>query len=150
MIQLVNLMAAVKPGLSILEMGTVVGGAVTTIQSRTPKHLGSLSQFVDYTFACSGEVDLQKFEAEPFHKLKSFMKLKTLNIEQDLQEQGFGNASFDMIIDSDVFNTNEYSDRASANIQKLLKRGGKFCMLKVTGPALRLTTALESLSHSPR
>ena len=61
-----------------------------------------------------------------------FMTFKTLNIEEDVESQGFAPASWDMVIASNVLHATARIDRTLGQVGKLLKPGGVLIMNEVT------------------
>ncbi|MCJ1395325.1 hypothetical protein MMC18_008209 [Xylographa bjoerkii] len=146
--ELVNLLVTVKPGLSILELGTANGEVASTVLSSLPHHLNGVNQPVDYTFSCSNEIALQMaVERGALQELKDSVKPRVLDFEQDPVKQGFHNGTYDLVIMSDTSGTVKDLDGVLSNIHKLLKPDGKLCDLKITGPGLKFTTILGCLSR---
>jgi len=61
-----------------------------------------------------------------------FMQFKTLNIEEDVEAQGFERASWDVVIASNVLHATARIDRTLGQVRKLLKPGGVLIMNEVT------------------
>ena len=83
---------------------------------------------------------------ERLGKLNSFVELKTYNIENPAEEQGFELASYDLIIGSNVVHATESIQRILTSLRTLLKPGGQLGLVESTTPTLHESLIFGTLS----
>ncbi|KAJ9199832.1 hypothetical protein DTO164E3_4289 [Paecilomyces variotii] len=132
------------PQTSILELQTGNGSATRTIIN----HIGN--SFSAYT--CTDSFDTS-FDAlhEEFGSLdRTLFSTKKINIDEDLQAQGFSGGSYDLIIaPNGIHGVQEYS-QALRNLRALLRPGGYLLVLQVTNPdTLRVGLTVGALDRLP-
>ena len=137
-------MAHTNPDISILELGTTTGLAAPSIIASTAKEQNGISQTFEYVFSCPNEDALKKAE-EQLITCKNRVHIKLLDPEKDLSGQGFQSGTFDIVIISDPLGAAQDADRTLAISRKLLKTGGKLCLVNVTHPGMALSLVLRSL-----
>ncbi|XWW94239.1 hypothetical protein V2A60_002182 [Cordyceps javanica] len=119
------------PGLKVLEVGA--GTASATLPIIQALNGRGSTNARSYTFT-----DLSPAFFEPAkERLGSFadaVKFEILDIERCPLEQGFEEASYDLIIASNVIHATHRIDSVLTNIKKLLKSGGKFMLMELTVP----------------
>ncbi|KAM7219419.1 hypothetical protein V8F06_005153 [Rhypophila decipiens] len=112
------------PRMNILEVGSGTGGATQAILGT----IGSAFSSYAYTDVSSGffEKAADKFQA---HSRK--MTFKVLDIENEVTEQGFPAASYDVVVASNVLHATKSMKYTLENTRKLLKPGGYLVLLEV-------------------
>lgn len=118
-----------NPQMSILEVGAGTGGTTLSI-FKALTNAGSLpfNQY-DYTDISFGFFGDAKDKLQDWAEMLTF---KTLNIEEDPIRQGFEEASYDMVIASNVIHATERIGESLDRVHKLLKPGGKLALIEVT------------------
>lgn len=91
--------------------------------------------FSNYTFTDVGPAFVNKAE-EDLKPYKSSMQFKLLDIEADPYTQGFVDGSHDVIIAANVLHATQKVDVTLQNTRKLLRPGGKLCLIEPTNPLL--------------
>lgn len=113
------------PHLSVLEIGAGTGGATSMILQQLQ---GSFSSYT-YTDISSGFFEKAQ---DKFAKHRSRMVFKVLDIERDVEEQGYAPHSQDLVIASLVLHATRNLEETMKNARKLLKPGGRLLMLELT------------------
>lgn len=108
----------------ILEIGAGTGGVTQAVFSSFP------ADSIEYTFTDISEIFLAK--ARRRFANYPFMKYCILDIENDIEKQGFDPHSFDIVIASNVIHATKNVMETLKNIQRLLAPKGIFSMLEVT------------------
>ena len=126
----VDLAAHKSPNLKILEIGAGTGSATAFIL----KALASEDNQVrcsSYTFT---DISAGFFEKarEKFATWEEYLEFKTLNIENEVEAQGFENEGYDLVVAANVLHATETMDITMKNVNKLLKPGGKLVLVEVT------------------
>ncbi|KAE9372739.1 putative polyketide synthase, partial [Stipitochalara longipes BDJ] len=127
----VDLVAHTTPDLSILEIGIGSADMASSILS-----LGNSNLF-HYTISDADATKLERLQTQLQPKYPA-VEYKVLDIERDLVKQQFKDNTFDIIIISHPLYTMQSLEKAFMNSRKLLKSGGKLCLIEVTSPSLRL------------
>ena len=104
----------------------------------------SHSGLFHYTLGGKDSTAVEKAKAQLQTKQLS-AEAKVLIIDLDPFKQGFEDHTFDIIIATNSLYTVQNMDKALANALKLLKPGGKLCLIEVTNPGLRLGIVLGCL-----
>ncbi|KAK3385176.1 hypothetical protein B0H63DRAFT_432919 [Podospora didyma] len=113
------------PHISVLEIGAGTGGATEA----TLKQLGGSFSSYTYTDISSGFFEKAQ---ERFEQHRSRMVFKVLDIEKDIEEQGYAPQSFDLVIASLVLHATRNLEYTLKNVRKLLKPGGRLLLLELT------------------
>jgi hybrid polyketide synthase/nonribosomal peptide synthetase ACE1 len=113
------------PHLSVLEIGAGTGGATAVILEQLR---GSFSAYT-YTDISSGFFEKAQ---DKFAKHRSRMVFKTLDIEKDIESQGYEAGSYDLVVASLVLHATRNLEETMRNARKLLKPGGRLLMLELT------------------
>jgi hybrid polyketide synthase/nonribosomal peptide synthetase ACE1 len=113
------------PGMKILEIGAGTGGATRQILNR----IGH--DFANYTFTdiSSGFFGNAQTEFAPYSDQMSFA---ILDLEQDVQNQGFEQHSYDLIIASLVVHATKNLEQSMRRVRSLLKPGGYVILSELT------------------
>ncbi|KAI1478194.1 putative hybrid NRPS/PKS enzyme [Daldinia eschscholtzii] len=114
-----------NPHMNVLEIGAGTGGATKSFL----KELGD--SFSTYTFTDISSGFFAKAE-QVFASHSSKMNFKVLDIEKDIQDQGFSDGSFDLIIASLVLHATRNLADTLRNVRRLLKPGGYLLLLEIT------------------
>ena len=118
-----------QPYMKVMEIGAGTGGAtLPLLQAHTQKGGFFFKQY-DYTDVSSGFFDHAQTK---FQEWAGLMRMKTLDIERDPVDQGFEEASYDLIVASNVIHATSFLDNTLANVRKLLKPGGKLVLIEIT------------------
>lgn len=117
-----------NPHQNVLEVNGGVGATAATILQAVGGKDGSNALLTRYTLADadSTTVDAAK---EALSEWADLVKFKQLNIEGDIEEQGFDQNSFDVVVlgSSELLHKSE--SKVLKNIRSLLKTGGKFIFI---------------------
>ncbi|KAI0185009.1 putative hybrid NRPS/PKS enzyme [Xylaria flabelliformis] len=113
------------PHMHVLEIGAGTGGA-------TKSFLGALGdKFSTYTFTDISGGFFEKAK-QVFAAHSSRMDFKVLDIEKDIDGQGFAEGSYDVIIASLVLHATRDLGQTLRNVRRLLKPGGYLLLLEIT------------------
>lgn len=143
--ELVKHLAHQNPRAKILEIGGGTGG--TTIYNLSAlgddeSGFGPLASSYDFTDISSGFFEAAR---EKFKRWQSLVRFKKLDIEQDPVKQGFESGSYDLIVASQVLHATKSMKSTMTNVRKLLKPGGKLCIMETTQDQLDLQFAFGLL-----
>ncbi|KAH7265653.1 uncharacterized protein BKA55DRAFT_590873 [Fusarium redolens] len=126
-----------QPDLKILEIGAGTGGATKPILETLGGHEpGSYPHFAQYDFTDISSGFFEKAQ-ENFKAWAPFINFKRLDVEGNLQDQGFAFGSYDVIIAANVLHATGTMKKTMQNVRKLLKPGGKLILMEVTHLLLR-------------
>ena len=94
-----DLLAHKDPGMKVLEIGAGTGGMTRQVLHalKVSSFKDDLARYSQYVFTDISGAYFEKAEAD-FAPSHQNLKFKTLNIEADLEEQGFEQGSYDVII----------------------------------------------------
>ncbi|TWU72717.1 putative nrps-t1pks biosynthetic cluster [Metarhizium rileyi] len=113
------------PHMHVLEIGAGTGGA-------TKSFLGALGdKFSTYTFTDISSGFFEKAR-DVFSLHSAKMSFKVLDIEKDIEAQGFAEGSYDVIIASLVLHATRDLAQTLRNVRRLLKPGGYLLLLEIT------------------
>lgn len=128
----VDLLAHQIPGLKILEIGGGTGSAtrnlISALRSEPKRKFGSGSlrisryDFTDISLAFTEKT------SEEFSGYKSQMTFSALDIEQDLESQGFKEGEYDVVVADNVLHATSDLVQTLRNVRRALKPGGKLIM----------------------
>ncbi|KAK5996292.1 PKS-NRPS hybrid synthetase cheA [Cladobotryum mycophilum] len=113
------------PHMSVLEVGAGTGGATKILL----KHLASGFDNYVYTDISSGFFPTAQ---ETFSKYASKMTFKTLDIEKDIEGQGYEEQTFDLVIANLVVHATKDLEATMNNLRRLVKPGGYLLLLEIT------------------
>ncbi|EXK33530.1 hypothetical protein FOMG_10801 [Fusarium oxysporum f. sp. melonis 26406] len=126
-----------QPDLKILEIGAGTGGATKPILQTLGGHEpGSYPRFAQYDFTDISSGFFEKAQ-ENFKAWAPFVNFKRLDVEGNLQDQGFAFGSYDVIIAANVLHATGTMKKTMQNVRNLLKPGGKLILMEVTHLLLR-------------
>ena len=119
------------PDMKILEVGVGTGSITLPILQVLGGNAGSTPRFGSYYITDISPGWIEKAR-DSFKSWQGLLEFKTLNIEEDVLEQGFQAESFDIIAASNVLHATKRIDVTLANCFKLLKPGGKLVVGEMT------------------
>lgn len=134
MVAYIDTLAHKNPALRVLEIGAGTGGATRPIlECLTTQGNGERGtpRFSHYAFT---DISIGFFEnaREVFKDCASRMSFRALNIEADLEEQGFAGEQYDVVCAANVIHATKSLDATLASARKLLKPGGKLILYEMT------------------
>lgn len=122
--------------LKVLEIGAGTGGTTTSILegiSPTGSRINGDSRLLKYTYT---DISPGFFEqaAQKFSKWKAggMIEFRVLDIEKDIEEQGFDDASYDLIIAANCLHATKDIKHTMTNVHRLLKPNGKLLLQETT------------------
>lgn len=119
----------------ILEVGAGTGGATRPILKRIGQ------DFATYTFTDISAGFFGNAQAE-FAPYSDRMTYSILDLEQDIQTQGYEKHSYDLVVASFVLHATKSLEQTVRRVRSLLKPGGYLIMYEVTNVDLMRGTAL--------
>ncbi|KAF2686198.1 hybrid PKS-NRPS [Lentithecium fluviatile CBS 122367] len=126
------------PRMKILEIGAGTGGTTRQVLDV----IGQSYSTYTYTDISSGFFEKS---AEKFKDHRSKFVFKTLNIEKDVSEQGYGENGYDLIIAANVLHATRNLTETMQHTRSLLKPGGYLLLMEVTGDTLALPFVMGGL-----
>ncbi|KAL8972023.1 MAG: hypothetical protein Q9197_002975 [Variospora fuerteventurae] len=119
----------------ILEVGAGTGGATRQILERIGQ---------DFSTYCFTDISLGFFgnAKSEFAAYQDRMIYSILDLEQDLQTQGFEKHSYDLVVASFVLHATKSLEQTMRRVRSLLKPGGYLIMYEVTNVELIRGTSL--------
>lgn len=127
-----DLVAHKNPNVKILEVGAGTGSVTRFILNVLGGANGQYPRFSDYCFTDISPGFFEKAQ-EKFRDWAGLLQFKKLNIEENLEAQGFEDETYDVIIAANVLHATHKMDHTMTNVGKLLKPGGKLVLVEVTG-----------------
>lgn len=131
-----ELYAVKNPGAKVLEIGAGTGGATTTVlEGFGTRGDGTGSTLGHYTFT---DISPGFFEAakSQFAPWASLMDFKKLDIETAPSEQGFTNATYDLIVAASCLHATKNLNTTMSHVRQLLKPGGTLLLIEATADRL--------------
>ncbi|KAJ6439324.1 hypothetical protein O9K51_07209 [Purpureocillium lavendulum] len=119
------------PNLRILEVGAGTGSATLPVIRALCDRGGRFVQKYDFTDVSPGFFEASKKHLGDFAEVVDF---GVLDVERSGKEQGFEEASYDLIIASNVIHATRHISDSLANIRSLLKPGGRLLLMELTKP----------------
>jgi SAM-dependent methyltransferase len=144
MAEYIKLLSFKHPQMNILEIGAGTGGAtLPLLQALDDPVDGLVFSRYCYTDISSGFFERARVK---FSHWEHRMDFKTLDVSKDpLQQPGFADAKFDLIVAANVLHATPSLDTTVANCHKLLKPGGRMMLMEVTRLTLTLNTIFGTL-----
>lgn len=134
-----------NPALKILEIGAGTGGTTKYVLDTlcTDSFGAKLGRYSQYCFTDISPL----FFTNAKESLRNYPKLRfmTLDIEVDPCTQQFEERSFDVVIAALVLHATRSIERTLANVQKLLKPGGKLILIEIVVPGDSWTGSIFGL-----
>jgi NADPH:quinone reductase-like Zn-dependent oxidoreductase/SAM-dependent methyltransferase len=120
-----------NPHMNFLEIGAGTGAATAPLIKSMKRPEGLLLNRYCYSDISSGFFEQGR---DLFADCIQYFDFKTLDISRDPIAQGFLEGSFDVIIASNVLHATPSISVTLSNARKLLKPGGKLCLVELTRP----------------
>lgn len=136
MSQIVKKLAHKRPDIQVLEIGAGTGGATLPILETLGGQGEKYPRFTHYDFTDISTGFFEKAQ-EKFKAWAPFVSYRRLDIEQNLDNQGFGIGQYDLIIAANVLHATRTMKSTMQNVRRLLKPGGKLILMEVTHLLLR-------------
>ena len=135
-----SLLGHKNPHMSILEVDAGAGSATLPILQALGGAHGELASFKKYTFT---DTDTSGFDStsQTLEQWKDLLKFKELNIEGDLNDQGYDLNCFDVIILAHGTHMAKSRDVVLKNVHALLKSNGRLVLIDTV-------TESESMARS--
>ena len=125
-----------NPGMKFLEIGAGTGATTATILPSLIATDGT-PRFEHYLFTDLSPSFFDK--ARESLGDQSRIQHRILNIEENLSEQGFGGAEYDIVIAAMVLHATKDLENTVRNTRRLLKPGGKLIFMEPTVPNITRT-----------
>ncbi|KAI0444713.1 polyketide synthase [Xylaria telfairii] len=118
------------PSMNFLEIGAGTGGTTKSIMKALTRNQ---ERFQEYCFT---DISPAFFEVarDLFSDHSARMGYKVLNIEKNIEEQGFEPGQYDIIIAANVIHATQNIEVTLRNTRQLLKPGGKLLLYECTNP----------------
>lgn len=113
--------------IKILEVGAGSGGTTTQVL----KSISLYSNSIQYVYTDISKAFIT-FAKRMFENLYSFISFSLLNIEKDLQSQGYEANDFDIVIAVNILHATTNIRNTLKNIRRLLKRNGWLVLSEAT------------------
>lgn len=126
------------PQANILEIGAGTGGTTKKVLDT----IGTAYSAYAYTDISPGFFEKA---SEKFAEHKSKMLFKTLDVEKDTTDQGFGKEQYDIIIAANVLHATRKLTETMRHVRTLIRPGGYLVMMEVTGDLLRIPFLMGAL-----
>ena len=139
--RIVKQIAHRHPRMNVLEISTGRGGLTNHIL----EGLGSAFSF--FTLANTNTESFEEIQADFSEHNPKFL-CRTLDIEQNIADQGFSDYSFDLVVSSYSFHAVKSVEQALQNIRQLVKPGGYILILEPTSDLLRFKFVMCGLPGS--
>ncbi|CAI7624844.1 unnamed protein product [Penicillium glandicola] len=133
-----DLLSHLNPRMKILEVGAGIGSMTEVMLRPLGNTENSNPQYAQWDFTDKPGSSFAGAQ-DQFHQEAGRMQFKALDIEQDLDKQGFECATYDIVITSMVIHATSNIKAALGNARKLLKPGGKLMLYDMISPAVRST-----------
>ena len=115
------------PFLRVLEIGAGTGGATVPLFRSKSQDKDLLLSSYDFTDTSPGFFEAARSQLKEW---ESIIQYKVLDIAGDPVEQGFTEASYDVIIASNALHVTGTIDNGLRNTRRLLKPGGRLLMIE--------------------
>lgn len=130
-----DLAAHQQPDLKILEVGGGTGGMTTHVLSALHRHETDTGRnaFSFYNFTDVSHAFFENAQ-DKFRQFASRMKFQTLDLEQDILNQGVEAGTYDIVIAGAVLHATGTISHTIQNVRKALKPGGKLIIFEIVKP----------------
>ena len=142
----VRLLSFKKPAMKVLEIGAGTGSATVPLLeafTKNSEHSGRplLNQYV-FTDVSTGFFEKARALLSAWDDVVEFRKL---DIETSVSEQGFEEGIYDLVVASNVLHATRIMKNTVKNVRKLLKPGGKLCLIELTEPSVMTSLVFGTL-----
>ncbi|KAI0506887.1 putative polyketide synthase [Xylaria bambusicola] len=127
--KVVRAIAEENPEIRILEIGAGTGGATLPVLDALSADGCHRFKHYDFTDISAGFFQSARELLEPWGDKITF---SALDIEKDLEQQGFELGSYDVIVAAQVLHATKNMTNTMSNVRKLLKDGGKLVLVETT------------------
>ena len=136
-----------NPAMNILEIGAGTGSTTLPLLQSLSNQNGLPPRFGHFFFT---DISAGFFERakERLSSWGALITCKVLDIEKDPVEQGFEEASFDLVLASNVLHATANMENTLQNARKLIKTGGRLVVLESTTLALSQTILFGTIPGS--
>ena len=124
----VNHLIFKNPYMTVLEIGVETGGTTLPFLRALGENTSLIKQY-DYTDISSGFFNSARSKLCDWSEM---LRFKTLDIERDPVDQGFEEASYNLIIASNSLHTTKCINDTLANVRKLLKPEDRLTLIEIT------------------
>ncbi|KAI3316791.1 reducing type I polyketide synthase [Xylariaceae sp. AK1471] len=118
-----------NPEIRILEIGAGTGGATIPVLDALSGDDGPHFEHYDFTDISAGFFQAARDNLSSWGEMITF---STLDIEKDLEPQGFKLGSYDVVIAAQVLHATKNMTNTMENVRKLLKDDGKLVLVETT------------------
>ncbi|KAG8533450.1 putative PKS/NRPS-like protein biosynthetic cluster [Bacidia gigantensis] len=127
----VDLAAHKWPEIRILEIGAGTGSATSFLLKTLGSEEDDLIRCSSYMFT---DISAGFFEKarEKFMYWDDILDFKTLNIENEVEGQGFEPESYDLVVAANVLHATASMEKTMTNVNRLLRPGGKLVLVELT------------------
>jgi NADPH:quinone reductase-like Zn-dependent oxidoreductase/SAM-dependent methyltransferase len=143
---LMDLVSHENPGLAILEVGAGTGSMTSQVISALvdleTQHGGT--RFAKYIYTDLSHAFFEDARSR-FQKTRNRMEFKALDLQRDIDEQGFELGAFDVVVAGSVIHTTPDLSATLRNVRKALKPGGKLILFENTAPNIALQFGFGTL-----
>ena len=141
-VKYVGLLAHKDPDLSILEIGDVISNQAVSLLLSADHDLQDSLQCAHYTFTTSDDNAIEEIEAK-FRQYKRPIHVTKLDLKGNFEAKAQDVKQYDLVILPDI--TSAFTDvvLVLANLKRLVKAGGKLCIVRNGSPQ-------EGLRNSPK
>ncbi|KAH8201344.1 hypothetical protein TruAng_004512 [Truncatella angustata] len=124
-----------NPASRILEVGAGTGGMtghiIRALQDRESRTC--VPSFAEYVYTDVSPMFLEVARSR-WPELQGRMTFKTLNLEKDINAQGFDQCTYDLVIAGSVLHATPNLEVTLRNVRTALKPGGRLILLEVINP----------------
>ncbi|RDW67402.1 type I polyketide synthase [Aspergillus mulundensis] len=118
-----------NPNMKVLEVGAGTGSATLPILEALNGSDNQYIQRYDFTDISPGFFEPAK---ERLGDLANVVEFRVLDASRNVQEQGFEEGSYDLIVACNVIHATPRIDETLRNIRPLLKPGGRFMLMEIS------------------
>ncbi|PGG95988.1 hypothetical protein AJ79_09779 [Helicocarpus griseus UAMH5409] len=116
------------PQMMFLELGAGTGGATAPVLDTLTKGGKQRFALYDFTDISAGFFEKAKATFSGYPNIR----FRKLNIEEDPVQQGYPEASYDVVIAANVLHATSNIQNTLRNVRKLLKTGGRLLLVEIT------------------
>ncbi|KAK4059825.1 uncharacterized protein Triagg1_10981 [Trichoderma aggressivum f. europaeum] len=139
----ISAIAHTEPRIAVLELDCDRNAA-------QPSFLGSaatLPASIKYTFASPNADEIERLRQGPAASTTFPVSYSTLDVEQDLGDQGIQPKSYNLIVGFNIISDAANAENIVLSLKSLLADGGRLCLVELTKPRLQALPALGILCN---